>query len=468
MKKIITRRFISVLIALTFVLSTFAGCSGKPAEKETTDNAGQNDANTTEAAPTNAPAVTEGGSSAADDQYYYIDGKAPEEITGHILFWSWDPNFFDMVKKVNDVYPNITFDFVTVASADDYMQKLQTALTSGGDVPDILAMEISAVGRFYDMDICEDISAAPYNIDKSLLVPYLADIGTDNSGKFVGIPNTAAPGGLYYRRDLAKEYLGTDDPDKISAMLPTWDDFIKVGKDVVSKSGGKVSMIPGMDTLVYPVVNQTGLQWKDGDKLLVAENFTNSLDLLKKINDAKIDGGMDIYTPAWNASFAQGNVLCYPGSCWFQSFIIEPNDPDGSGNWGVASVPGGAYNWGGIWWGMYNQSKNKEAVAAWMRYELTDQGAQNKYEMIHFYPGVQSAYKSDYLYQPNEFFGNQNVTDFYLKEMDKMPVLRPLSDDSLFYNSMTFFAQSLDSGSAADLADKVEDDIISSNPEYQK
>ena len=65
-----------------------------------------------------------------DSEYYYVNGKAPEEVTGNILFWSWDPNFFDMVQKMNDIYPNVTFDFVTVASADDYMQKLQAALTS--------------------------------------------------------------------------------------------------------------------------------------------------------------------------------------------------------------------------------------------------------------------------------------------------------------------------------------------------
>ena len=82
------------------------------------------------------------------------------------------------------------------------------------------------------------------------------DIGTDNEGTFIGIPNTAAPGGLFYRRDLAKEYLGTDDPEEIAAMMPTWQDFIEVGKDVVAKSGGSVSMIPGMDSLVYPMVNQ--------------------------------------------------------------------------------------------------------------------------------------------------------------------------------------------------------------------
>ena len=51
--------------------------------------------------------------------------------------------------------------------------------------------------------------------------------------------------------------------------------------------------------------------------------------------------------------------------------------------------------------------------------------------------------------------------------MDEMTVLRPIADDALFYNSMTFFAQSLE-GSAEEIADKIEDDIISSNPQYTK
>ena len=38
-----------------------------------------------------------------DSEYYYVNGKAPEEVTGNILFWSWDPNFFDMVQKME--YP---------------------------------------------------------------------------------------------------------------------------------------------------------------------------------------------------------------------------------------------------------------------------------------------------------------------------------------------------------------------------
>ena len=477
MKNSIYKRILAFTAASLLMAFSCIGCGSSPAPSVPASTTAEEEK--TEAAQPESPAqestpvASEDSADTAsyipaDDEYFYVNGKSPEEITGNILFWSWDPNFFTMVEKMNDIYPNVTFEFVTIASAEDYLQKLQTALTSGGEIPDILAMEIGMVGKFYEMGICEDISAEPYNIDKDLLIPYLVDIGTDNEGTFIGIPNTAAPGGLFYRRDLAKEYLGTDDPEEIAAMMPTWQDFIKVGKDVVAKSGGSVSMIPGMDSLVYPMVNQTGLSWKDGNKLMVAENFTDTFELLKEVKAANIDSGMDIWTPAWNASFAQGNVLCYPGSCWFQSFVIEPNDPDGAGNWGVTSVPGGAYNWGGIWWGMYNQSQNKEAVAAWMKYELSPQGAQNKYELIHFYPGVKAAYSSEYLYKPNEFFANQNVTDFYLKEMDEMTVLRPLSDDSMFYSSMSFFAQSLDSGTAQELADKVEEDLISSNPDYQK
>ena len=399
------------------------------------------------------------------EDYYYVNGKAPEEITGNILFWSWDPNFFTMVEKMTDIYPNVTFDFVTVASADEYMQKLQAALTSGSAVPDIIDMEINSVGTAYDMDILEDISE--YGVDRDLLIDYTGDIGTTDDGVFVGIPNTAAPGGLYYRRDLAKEYLGTDDPDEVSALLSDWDKYVEIGQKVKEQSGGAVSLIPGIDSFVQPLVNQTGLRWREDDKLMVSENFTGVLEVMKKLADADIDAGLDIWSAAYNASFAQGSVIAYPGSCWFQSYVLEPNDPDGAGNWGVAVLPGKAYNWGGIWWGMYNQSENKEAVAAWMKYELTKQGARNKYDLIHFYPGVKSVYEDDYLNAPNDFFAGQNVTELYLKEMEEMTVLRPIADDALFYNSMTFFAESMD-GTAEEIADQIEDDIISSNPQYTK
>ena len=48
-----------------------------------------------------------------------------------------------------------------------------------------------------------------------------------------------------------------------------------------------------------------------------------------------------------------------------------------------------------------------------------------------------------------------------------MTVLRPIADDALFYNSMTFFLLFL-LFTVDEIAEKVEEDIISSNPEYEK
>ena len=51
-----------------------------------------------------------------------------------------------MIEKCNDVYPNIEFEFVNVASTD-YILKLTTALASGGEVPDILCAEMNDVAK---------------------------------------------------------------------------------------------------------------------------------------------------------------------------------------------------------------------------------------------------------------------------------------------------------------------------------
>ncbi|MDR1176417.1 MAG: extracellular solute-binding protein [Treponema sp.] len=450
----------TLIVILAFAIMVF-GCS-----KSSGSTSGDNSQAGSE--PARPESYLENGDIPATDPYFAVNGKSPADITGSLMVWTWDTNFFGMIQKMETIYPKITYDFVTVPGSD-YMMKLQSALASGAAVPDILCAEINNVGRFYDMDISDDISKAPYNIDKEMLVPYLADIGTDDKGKFIGIPNTAAPGGLFYRRDLAQQYLGTDDPTEVSAMVTTWDDFINVCKKVTTASGGKVWGIAGLDGLIHPTVDQSSKPWREGNKLLIEENYLDSYELIKKIAEARIDGGMDEYTPAWHASFEQGNVLFYLGACWTQSFVIEVNDPNGAGRWGVASTPGGPYNWGGIWWTAYRNSKNKDAIAAWMRYEVSPQGGRNKYQMIHFYPGLNSAYSADYLFQPNEFFGGQNVTDYYLQTMQAMTVKRPVANDGTFYDAMGFYTKNLAKGeSPENLVVQIENDIISQIPVYTR
>ena len=401
------------------------------------------------------------------EDYWYVNGKAPDEISGKLTVWTWDPNFFTMIEKCNDVYPNIEFEFVNVASTD-YILKLTTALASGGEVPDILCAEMNDVAKIYAMGICDDIAA--YGVDKSLLVPYLAELGTNDDGTFVGIPNTAAPGGVVYRRDLAKEYFGTDDPEEIGKMMSDWDGFLEMAQTIKEKSGGKVSMLAGMDSNVQAWLNANTKPWVEDNKLLISENYQETFELVKRLVDADIDAGLSDGSPAYYASFSQGNVFCYFGANWTETFTIEPNDPEGAGNWAVCNAPCGPYNWGGIWWCMYNGSPNKDAVAAWKKYVLSPQGAQNKYELIHFYPGLQSAYTADYIYQPDEFLGGQIIADYYLKVMDEMTVKKCELEDGAFIETMKFYCKALENGEGTveELLDAAEDDLISKIPTFTK
>ena len=117
----------------------------------------------------------------------------------------------------------------------------------------------------------------------------------------------------------------------------------------------------------------------------------------------------------------------------------------------------------------HDESENKDASGSLDRkYELSKEGAQNKYDLIHFYPGVKSAYEDDYLNKPNEFFGGENVTELYLKEMDEMTVLRPIADDALFYDSLDVFCTVTWKERQMKSQENVEEDIISSNPECEQ
>ena len=80
------------------------------------------------------------------------------------------------------------------------------------------------------LDIWEDITKEPYNFDTSQVMDYLIPLETSESGIYVG-PECPSVAGLAYKRELAKEFLGTDDPKELEKMLSDWDSFIEKGKE---------------------------------------------------------------------------------------------------------------------------------------------------------------------------------------------------------------------------------------------
>lgn len=421
-----------------------------------------------------AVAESELESDSIDDQYFWINGKSPEEITGKFIYWGWDEGEFTAIKEgMMQIYPNIEPEFVNVSYAD-YLMKVTTAIASGAEVPDVLAMDVVYVGKFYDLGILDDLSAEPYNVDPNAIFDFTAAIATDQDGVLRSVPNLAPAGCTFYKRDLAVKYFGTDDPAVIGEKLSTWDKFIETGIELKEKSNGECYMIAGLDSIRQPLIRQVSEPWVDEETgtLHTEEVFADAFDIAQRIHEAGIAGPYDQDTSAWNASIGGDDVFCYVGAMYMENWVIRNNDPDGMGNWAAIRSPGKPYTSGGIYWGVYNNAQNKEAAAAYVKYQTSEFGSMYKYNEQIFYPPVKSVYEKGLLNVPSEFLGGMVPTELYVQIIDDMGSDVPACqvEDGLLNDLFAFYlrAMAAGQGTGEELLTQMTDEIISKIPEYHR
>lgn len=391
------RSMFTAVLAIILAATLLAACGG---------NGGGSSAET--AASSNSGTQQNDSGTQAD--------KKPEDYKGTITLWGWDTNYYEKTfAAFQKVYPNIKLEVTNVATAD-YVQKMQTTLASGGDLPDILASEMNFRARAYEMDVWENLEAPPYNFDRTAVFDYLPPLTSNSKGEIIGIEQTVTPAALAYRRDLAKTYFGTDDPKQLEAMLPTWDAFIEKGKEIKSKDG--TFMLASLGDANQVLWGQSKTPIFDGKYVDVTGRMKDILTNIVKFRDAGIVDKLEQWSPQWNASYAGGKHIFYPAANWSPQYVIKTNDKDGEGRWGLMKPPGGTFTWGGTTYGITKQSKNKEL--AWKYIEwllLTKEGAEAS-KSVGFYVPLKSVYEDpNFASSPDSFFGGQDIGSFWMNDV---------------------------------------------------
>lgn len=351
------RRAASLAVSGLMITSLMAGCGGQGKPEQTT-------------APTQAPAATDAEQTA----------KKPEDFTGTLTFGHFnDDEASKLVAAFNEKYPNVKVDMKITADTNGAYQTLMTsALRSGQDVPDVYASEVAFVKRFVNIaNGYEDLSAAPYNGEelKTKLVPYTIDIGKSDDGKIRALSHQAAAAAVGYKRDMAKEYLGTDDPAEVGEMFSSAEKIIATGKTLQEKSGGKAILFPGMAELMRMYLGARAQAWVEDGKLTIDPKMNEFVKTAKELRDAGAEGGMDAWTPQWSAAVVDDTHMAYAIPTWGLAWIIDVNQPDdqkNKGDWGLAKAPA-PYTWGGTWFGMYSGSQNKELAWEFIKFITLDE-----------------------------------------------------------------------------------------------
>ncbi|MBQ2577330.1 MAG: carbohydrate ABC transporter substrate-binding protein, partial [Lachnospiraceae bacterium] len=195
------------------------------------------------------------GSSKSQDANATDSGTKKEDVKeGKVLnIWCWNDEF---QSRFNDYYPEVKEvaedkstttlnDGTTVKwtinpnENNNYQDKLDTALQAQATASDDEKIDIFLIEADYalkyvdananvaeplsDLGITDDDLADQYQ--------YTKDIVTDANGAQRGTSWQATPGLFAYRRSIAKDVLGTDDPEKVQEKLKDWDSFNKVAAE---------------------------------------------------------------------------------------------------------------------------------------------------------------------------------------------------------------------------------------------
>ena len=131
---------------------------------------------------------------------------------------------------------------ITPNQGGAYQNKLDEALLAqkkakADDKIDIFLVEADYALKYVDtdftLDVIKDVGITKDQIKDQY--KYTQDIMTDSKGNLKGLTWQACPGGFIYRRSIAKDVIGTDDPDEVGKALDNWDKFDKVAADAKAK-----------------------------------------------------------------------------------------------------------------------------------------------------------------------------------------------------------------------------------------
>jgi len=316
-------------------------------------------------------------------------GSTEKEV---LNVWSFTDEVPKMVEKYLELNPEFAAKYeikTTIIATTDgaYQPALDQALASGGaDAPDLFAAEAAFILKYTQGDASQ--FAATYkdlgiDVDAKIadadIAQYTIDIGTNPNGEVVGLGYQATGGAFIYRRSIAKDTWGIDDPAEISKKIgPGWDQFFKAAEELKAKGYGIVS---GDGDPWHAVENSSDQPWVVDGKLVIDPKREAFLDLSKKLKDNGYHNDTQDWQDAWFADMKDAGakkILGYFGPAWMINYVIANNAGDTFGDWAVCEPPVGFF-WGGTWVLGSASSEKKEAVGQiieWITLDTSEQGLQ--------------------------------------------------------------------------------------------
>ncbi len=306
--------------------------------------------------------------------------KAAKEEAKKLVVWSFTDELQTMIDKYyKPANPDIEVDY-SLTPTDQFCNKLDPVLASGNSAPDVFALENAFVRKYVDQgaNLLLDLTDI-YNEVKGKCLAYPMEVGMQD-GKVYAMSWQACPGAFFYRRSLAKKYIGTDDPATVQKAFANWDTFLATARDMKAKSNGKCVVISTTGDLFMPFKGACKGPWVQGGKLVVDPAMETYMDMCKTLKDEGLEGRQGQWSEGWFAGFKgelkdeAGNPVEVFGTflpTWGLHYTLKPNAGSTAGDWAMIAGPA-PYRWGGTWVGAYKGTKVPNLAKSFIKYVATD------------------------------------------------------------------------------------------------
>ena len=294
--------------------------------------------------------------------------KTPPHAEGDVVnIYCWNTEFKDLYEAyATDLAKShgVEVNFVVITNDySAYQTNLDEALAEQNeaiddDKVDIFLVEADYASKYVKsdntLDVVKDVGLTQE--DMSQQYQYTKDIVSEDSA-IKGISWQATPGLFAYRRSIAKQVLGTDDPVKVQEKLKDWDSFDKVAEQM-NRAGYKA--LSGYDDSFRVFSNNMSGPWVVNNKIQLDDNILRWVEQTKLYSENGYNNKTILWSPQWSTDQGpEGKVFGFFYSTWGINFTLMGNSladsnaeaKVGNGIYGDYAVCEGPqpYYWGGTW-----------------------------------------------------------------------------------------------------------------------
>jgi len=345
----------------------------------------------------------------------------PAQAGGRLIFWS----FTDELGEILDSYfkkdnRSIQIEY-SMTETERFPNRLDRVLPSGQGAPDVFALESAFLRQYVESGHLMDLTDI-YEENKNKLMTYPIELATYN-GRVYAMTWQAFPGAMFYRRSLARKYLGTDDPQTVQKYFSSVDKMMDAAELLKDKSGGACVLVASRGDLFLPFLNGRSSPWIVNGRLEIDPVMEKYMDVCKTLYDKRMDGRVGQWSEGWFAGMSdelrdwnngkRQEVFSYFLPAWGLQYVLKTMADNTSGDW--AMMPGPIpYRWGGTWVAAYKNTPNPAAARELIRYIATNERflerwAVDKGDLVTSLPVIQKI-KSRY---NDPFLGGQNHYDLF-------------------------------------------------------